>query len=57
MRKKSGDKFVPVQVNPITGEYFITIPEEIISELDWYEDTEIKISLEGSELVLTERID
>jgi len=55
MRKNSGDKFVPVQVDPITGEYFITIPEEIINELEWYEDTEVRIALEGNEVIITER--
>ena len=48
---------MPVQVDPITGEYFITIPEEIINELEWYEDTEVRIALEGNEVILTERDD
>jgi hypothetical protein len=55
MRKNSGDKFVPVQVDPITGEYFITIPEEMINELEWYEDTEVRIALDGNEVIITER--
>ncbi len=55
MRKNSGDIFKSVQVDPITGEYYIVIPEQIINELSWYEDTEIKISVEGNEVILSDR--
>jgi predicted aspartyl protease len=55
MRKNSGDIFEPVKVDPITGEYYIVIPEQIINELSWYEDTEIKIVLEGNEVILSDR--
>jgi hypothetical protein len=55
MRKNSGDIFEPVKVDPITGEYYIVIPEQIINELSWYEDTEIKIVLEGDEVILSDR--
>jgi predicted aspartyl protease len=55
MRKNSGDIFEPVKVDPITGEYYIVIPEQIINELSWYEDNEIKIVLEGDEVILSDR--
>lgn len=54
MKKNSEEIFESLQIDPITGQYFITIPEQIINELSWYEDSLIKISLEGSDLVLTE---
>ena len=57
MKKNSGEKSLPVQVDPITGEYFIIIPEEIINELEWYEDTEVLATLEGNDLILTEKKD
>ena len=55
MRKNSGDIFESIQVDPITGEYYIVIPEQIINELSWYEDTEIKISVDGNEVILSDR--
>jgi hypothetical protein len=55
MKKNSGDIFESIQVDPITGEYFVIIPEQIINELSWYEDTEIRLSIEGSEVILSER--
>jgi len=54
MKKNSGGNSKPVQVDPITGEYFITLPEWIVNELDWYEDTSIKFEVDGSDLILTE---
>jgi hypothetical protein len=55
MKKNSGKNFEVLQVDPITGEYYVIIPEWIVNELSWYEDSEIKFSLEGTDLVLTEK--
>jgi hypothetical protein len=57
MKKNSGEIFDSIQVDPITGKYFIIVPEQIINELSWYEDTEIKIRLEGDEIVISEKDD
>lgn len=54
MKKNSSDFFETIEVDPINGEYFITIPEQIMNELEWYEDTKIKISIDGDEIILTE---
>ena len=55
MKKNSGEIFAFVQVDPITGEYYVPLPENIINELSWYEDTEICIKMEGDEVILSER--
>ena len=57
MKKNSEEIFDSIQVDPITGKYFITVPEQIMNELSWYEDTEIKIRLEGDEIVISEKDD
>jgi len=54
MKKNSGDIFESVEVDPITGQYFIRIPEQIMNELEWYEDTKIKFSIESGEVILSE---
>jgi hypothetical protein len=54
MKKKFGENIETVQVDPITGEYYITIPEWMVNELSWYEDTEISINLDGKDIILTE---
>lgn len=55
MQKKSGEIFESVQVDPITGKYFIFLPEQIVNELEWYEDTEIRMIMDGNDLILSER--
>ena len=57
MKKNSWEIFDSIQVDPITGKYFIIVPEQIMNELSWYEDTEIKIRLEGDEIVISEKDD
>lgn len=54
MKKNSEDIFESIEVDPITGNYFIKIPEQIMTDLEWYEDTKIKFSVEGEELLLVE---
>ena len=39
--KKYQDSTSPIIVDPITSEYKITVPEWIVNEFDWYEDTEL----------------
>ena len=55
MKKNSGEIFESLQIDPITGQYYLIIPEQIINELSWYEDTEIQFSLDGKEIILSER--
>ena len=57
MKKNSGKIFESVQVDPISGEYYVIIPEVVANELSWYEDTEISFMIEGDEVILTERTD
>jgi hypothetical protein len=54
MKKNFSENFQSLQIDPITGDYYIVIPEEFVNELSWYEDTEISIKLEGSDLILSE---
>jgi hypothetical protein len=55
MKKNSGEIFQPLQVDAITGQYYLEIPEMIVNDLSWYEDTEICIKMEGDEVILSER--
>ena len=57
MKKKSEKNFQPIQVDPISGEYYVIIPEWIMNELSWYEDTEIQFATEGDEVILSENKD
>ena len=39
--KKYQDSTSPIIVDQITNEYKITVPEWIVNEFDWYEDTKL----------------
>lgn len=54
MKKNSPENFETLQVDPISGDYYLVIPEWVANELSWYEDTEISFSVEGDEVILTE---
>ncbi len=54
MKKYPEDSIQPIQSDAITGEYYVIIPEWIANELSWYEDTEIKFTIDGNEVVLSE---
>lgn len=54
MKKNSDKNFEILQVDPLTGNYYVIIPEWVVNELSWYEDTQILFELEGDELILKE---
>ena len=41
LMKKYEDSKVPITIDPITNQYQIVVPEWVINEFDWYEDTEL----------------
>ena len=54
MQKNPGENFSTVEVDPVTGEYVIKVPEWIISEFGWYEGTEINMEVENDCIVIQE---
>tara|TARA_B100001250_G_scaffold353150_1_gene326308 strand:- start:1619 stop:1804 length:186 start_codon:yes stop_codon:yes gene_type:complete len=52
--KKYENIKVPVRVDSVTNEYIIAIPESYVNELNWYEDTEVNISLSDNGLYIEE---
>ena len=45
-----------IEVDP-SGEYFITIPDEILESLGWKEGDEIHISVDGDKIILEKKND
>ena len=57
MKKNFDSIFSSIEIDPATDRYNITIPEEIINELDWYEDLVLKWNIDKGEIILTEKDD
>jgi len=55
MKKNRGEEIQLLQVDPITGKYYLVIPEWIANDLSWYEDTEIKLIVDGTDVILSEK--
>ena len=53
MKKNFDQIFSTIEIDPVTYRYHITIPEEIINELDWYEEMVLKWNIENDDVFLT----
>jgi len=54
--KKNFDKiFSTIEIDRVTGEYYTIIPEHLMNEFGWYEDTELKWNIDGDEIIIQER--
>ena len=53
MKKNFDEIYSTVEIDPVTDRYHMTIPEEFVNELDWYEDIVLKWNLEVDGIYLT----
>mgnify|MGYP001293650164 FL=1 len=54
MKKDFDNIFSTIEVDTVTGRYHITIPEEIVNEFGWYEDSVLKWNIDSNEIIITE---
>ena len=52
MRKNSGKIFESIQVDSVTNKYYVELPEWVVNDYGWYEDSEIELTLEGKEIII-----
>ena len=38
----------------LKGEYYAKIPEWVVNDMNWYEDTNIHFKVDGNEVIITE---
>ena len=57
MQKNPEENFTTVEVDPITGEYYINIPELVLSEFGWYEGTVVNMEVDGDSILIREIAD
>jgi hypothetical protein len=53
MKKNFDEIYSTIEIDPVTDRYHMTIPEEVVNELDWYEDLVLKWNLEIDGIYLT----
>lgn len=54
MQKNSQENFTTVEIDSVTGEHYIIIPEWILDEKGWYEGTEVNIEVENNCIIVSE---
>ena len=54
MQKNPGENLTTIDVDPVTGEYVVKVPEWIISEFGWFEGTEVNMEVDKDSIVITE---
>ncbi len=52
--KKENTFTTELQEDVSTGELMASIPQQILSEMGWYEGTEVRWIIDGDELILME---
>jgi|TARA_X000001036_G_scaffold275348_1_gene255677 hypothetical protein len=57
MQKNIPNQKRPIEIDTATGEYLLRIPEWVINDQGWYEDTEVTFKTDGDELIITESED
>ena len=54
MQKNSTEETYAIEVDTVTGEYFVRIPEWIVNDQGWFEDTELKFKTDKSLIFIEE---
>ena len=57
MKKNSGKIFESIQVDSVTNHYYVELPEWVVNDFGWYEGSEIQLTLDGNEIIITDRED
>ena len=54
MQKNSEKIFSTIEVDPVSGNYYTIVPEVIVNEMEWYEESNVRWLVDGNEIILTE---
>ena len=54
MQKNSGGQITSIEISNISGEFCAIIPEWIINEMGWYEDTKLSWKIDDDNVIITE---
>jgi len=54
MQKNRAENFTTVEVDPVTGEHYVIIPEWICDENGWFEGTEVNIEVDALGIIITD---
>ena len=57
MQKNSGKFLTTIEVDTVTGDYYTVIPEQLLNEFGWYEETILQWVIDSDEIIISENED
>ena len=54
MQKNSTEETYAIEIDTVTGEYFVRIPEWIVNDQGWFEDTELRFKTDRDLIFIEE---
>ena len=54
MQKNPQENFSSIEIDQVSGEHHVIIPEWILDEQGWYEGTEVNIEVENDCIVISD---
>ena len=55
MQKNFGEIFSTIEIDTVSGEYYTVVPEQVINDLNLYEESEIQWNVDGDEAIIKEK--
>jgi hypothetical protein len=52
MQKNPAENLSTIEIDPVSGEHYVIVPEWILDEKGWYEGTEVNIEVENDCLII-----
>ena len=57
MLKNFSEIFTTIEVDTVTGDYYTVIPEQLLNEFGWYEETILQWVIDSDEIIISEHED
>ena len=57
MQKNSGKFLTTIEGDTVTGDYYTVIPEQLLNEFGWYEETILQWVIDSDEIIISEHED
>ena len=54
MLKNNPEDIRPIEVDTVSGEYFVRIPEWIMNDQGWYEGSNLQFNIDADDIILSE---
>ena len=57
MQKNSGKFLTTIEVDTVTGDYYTVIPEQLLNEFGWYEETILQWVIDSDDIIISDNED